>query len=293
MAGLSERLLVLQQLRERGLLSKEAWDSACVATIGNNIRTGGGSGEQRHRESATQARRKAMNADKEVRARIELAAAYRMAAHCGLNEADQNHFTLIHPTKAGKMLLIPQGMMWSEVRAGDLAEVDVGSEDVEEEEEEVTVQKDGITKSASSGNDGSFAGAFDVEISAFVIHAPLHRRRPDAAAVLHTHMPYATALASLADPELKMCNLNCLRFFDRVAYQRHYLGGTQHKFFPNESGEMLSNALGPTNTVLVLANHGCVVPPLTDTSLGQQITCACERYDWDFTYCGIRKCAWI
>ena len=38
-------------------------------------------------------------------------------------QADQNHFTVLHPTKPGKMLLIPQGLMWSEVRAGDLAEV--------------------------------------------------------------------------------------------------------------------------------------------------------------------------
>jgi hypothetical protein len=27
------------------------------------------------------------------------------------------------------------------------------------------------------------------------------------------------------EPELAMCNLNCLRFYDRVRYQKHYLGG--------------------------------------------------------------------
>ena len=42
-----------------------------------------------------------------------------------------------------------------------------------------------------------FAGAFDVEISAYVIDAPMHAARPEAAVVLHTHMPHATALASL------------------------------------------------------------------------------------------------
>ena len=197
---------------------------------------------------ATAQRRAMMDAEPEARARIELAAAYRMAAHCGLNEADQNHFTLLHPTKPGKMLLIPQGTMWSEVRAGDLAEVDIG----EEGGEAASVQSTGVTLGDSDST------SQPVEISAFVIHAPMHRSRPDAAAVLHTHMPYATALSSQLDPTLLMVNLNCLRFFDRVAYQREYLGGGDHEFFPNESGEELAAALGQRD-VLLLANHGTIV----------------------------------
>ena len=214
--GLEERLSELRALHERGLLSKEAWDSACLAAIGPDERlpVGGAAAaaaaaaQQQDTPSGATARRRAlMESDPAACSRIELAAAYRMAAQCGLNEADQNHFTLMHPTKPDTMLLIPQGMMWSEVRAGDIAEV--ACDDIDNGD---TVQSVGVTKTASGGGEGDgFAGAFDVEISAFVIHAPLHRARSDAAAVLHCHMPYTTALASQHEPELLMVNLNCIR----------------------------------------------------------------------------------
>eukprot|EP01051_Picozoa_sp_SAG22_P020804 SAG22_NODE_4348_length_1295_cov_0.830268_1_plen_157_part_10 len=56
-----------------------------------------------------------------------------------------------------------------------------------------------------------------------------------------------------------MVNLNCLRFYGRVEYQTLYLGGQDHAYFPNESGELLAAALGPAAHVLLCANHGTVV----------------------------------
>ena len=37
-------------------------------------------------------------------------------------------------------------------------------------------------------------------------------------------MPYATALTSVAGGTLEMCNQNCMRFFNRIAYDREYHG---------------------------------------------------------------------
>ena len=35
----------------------------------------------------------------------------------------------------------------------------------------------------------------------------------------------------------RQVSLNCIRFYGRVAYQQTYLGGQDHPYFPNESGE--------------------------------------------------------
>ncbi len=54
------------------------------------------------------------------RARVELAAAYRILEQLGLNEGVCNHLTLMAPARDGSgaevMLVIPYGMHWSEVR---------------------------------------------------------------------------------------------------------------------------------------------------------------------------------
>ena len=64
------------------------------------------------------------SADAERRARIDLAACYRLADRFGLNEGIDNHLTLLLPGHADRFLLAPFGMHWSEVRASDFMVVD-------------------------------------------------------------------------------------------------------------------------------------------------------------------------
>ncbi|MGH8336235.1 MAG: class II aldolase/adducin family protein, partial [Gammaproteobacteria bacterium] len=59
------------------------------------------------------------SADTERRARVELAACYRLADRFGLNEGIDNHLTLMVPGYSDRFLLVPFGMHWSEVRASD------------------------------------------------------------------------------------------------------------------------------------------------------------------------------
>ena len=66
-------------------------------------------------------------------------------------------------------------MHWSEVKASSFMEVGID---------------DGQVK----------RGSGDVERSCYCIHAPIHKALPQAAAVFHTHMPYASALTRLEDP---------------------------------------------------------------------------------------------
>lgn len=162
-------------------------------------------------------------------ARTDLAAAHRLAVLQGLSEAICNHFTLVAPGAADRFLLAPYGLHWSEVRARDF----------------MVVTYDGRIVSGSG----------IAEPTAFYIHAPLHALRPDARCVLHTHMPHATALATLENPRLEMISQNALMFADRIAYDLDYQGLALDR----AEGERLAGLMGADKVVLFLANHGVIV----------------------------------
>src|ERR1700733_10459715 len=114
----------------------------------------------------------------ERQARIDLAACYRLADHFGLNEGIDNHMTMLVPGHTDRFLLAPFGLHWSEVKASDFMVVDL--------------------------NGRILSGRGPVEPTALYIHMPVHRLAPQARCVLHTHMPYATALTMLENPRLEM-----------------------------------------------------------------------------------------
>lgn len=159
------------------------------------------------------------------RVRIELAAAYRLAARFGLNEGISNHFT----ARAGEnFLVIPHGLHFSEVTASRLLLVD----------------PEGAVRKGKGG----------VEPSAFFIHSRILRARPEAHAVLHTHQPYSTALTLLENGRLLPASQNALRFHGRIAYEDSYQGAADHA----EEGERLATALSGRD-ILFLAHHGVLV----------------------------------
>jgi ribulose-5-phosphate 4-epimerase/fuculose-1-phosphate aldolase len=98
------------------------------------------------------------------------------------------------------------------------------------------------------GGDGEY------EKTAFWIHSRIHIAHPHAACVLHTHMPYATALTLLEDGRLEMVEQNALRFHDDIAYDDEYNG----LVVDEAEGDRLARVLG-TKRVLFLANHGVIV----------------------------------
>lgn len=90
-----------------------------------------------------------------------------------------------------------------------------------------------------------------MESSAFHIHSPVHGAVPDAPAVFHTHMPYATALAVLENGRLAMCQQNAAVFHDTIAYDDHYNGLALDR----AEGERMAEKLGGAS-VLMLGGHG-------------------------------------
>jgi ribulose-5-phosphate 4-epimerase/fuculose-1-phosphate aldolase len=162
-------------------------------------------------------------------ARVDLAAAHRIADLQGLGEGIFNHFTLAVPGFNDRYLQLPFGLHWSEATAGAFMEI---------------------------GYDGRrLRGAGEIERSAFCIHAPIHRLIPGAACVLHTHMPFAGALTRLEEPRLEPIGQTEIGFLDCVAYDENYTGLA---FDPAE-GERLAEVLGPRNKVLFMASHGVLV----------------------------------
>jgi ribulose-5-phosphate 4-epimerase/fuculose-1-phosphate aldolase len=163
-----------------------------------------------------------------ARLRADLALALRAAAHHGLSEGVCNHFSVELPDASGRFLLNPRGLLWSEIGADDI----------------VLVDADGTV----------LAGRHPVESTAMFIHAAVHRIAGKAC-VLHTHMPYATALtltrARALDTTLSQ---NAMRFYGRLAIDAHYNGLA----LDATEGERIATAMQGAD-VAFLGNHGVVV----------------------------------
>ncbi|NKC01567.1 MAG: hypothetical protein GKR90_24125 [Pseudomonadales bacterium] len=152
----------------------------------------------------------------------DLAAAFRLAAHFGFHEGICNHFSVA--LKDGSYLLNPHGIHWSKLAPTDLLAVEPSS----------------VPQSA--------------ELTALNIHGAIHQAYDDARCVLHTHMPYATALTCLDQGRLKYVHQNSLRFWDDIAYDDIYNGLADT---PDE-GQRIATAMD-RKRVLFLANHGVIV----------------------------------
>ena len=176
----------------------------------------------------------------EWQARVDLAAAHRLAFMHGFSEGIFNHLTLTVPGSSDRYYQIPFGMHWSEVTASSFMEVGI--------------------------DDGKVRrGTGDVERSCYCIHAPMHKALPHAGAVFHTHMPYASALTRLDDPRIKEIGQTEVILMDAIAYDDHYNGPA---FDPAE-GVRLAKVVG-NKTVLFMANHGV-------TTLGATVAEAYNR----------------
>lgn len=167
----------------------------------------------------------------ERQARIDLAAAFRLAERLDLHEGVCNHFSLMLPD--GKRFLLNRyGLHWSEVSASNLLTVDAAGKVLE--------------------------GEGEIEKTAFYIHSRIHLANPRAACVLHTHMPYATAITITEPGRLEMVEQNALRFHGDIAYDDTYNG----LVVDQAEGDRLAGVLG-SKRVMFLANHGVLVAGAT------------------------------
>ena len=156
-------------------------------------------------------------------ARRDLAAAYRLIAHFGMDDGIYTHISM----RVGhdRFLLNPFGLSFDEIRASTL----------------VTIDHEGAIIDDPLGGGVNAAG--------FTIHSAVHIARPEVACVAHTHTVAGVAVSSQEEGLLRL-NQWSLQFYDRIAF--HDYEGIALDL---EERERLVADLGNRDT-MILRNHG-------------------------------------
>jgi ribulose-5-phosphate 4-epimerase/fuculose-1-phosphate aldolase len=161
--------------------------------------------------------------------RVDLAAAFRLAAEFNWHESVANHFSAAVSADGRRFLLNPRWKHFATIRASDLLLLD--ADDPE------TMRRPGAP-----------------DPSAWCIHGAVHREVRQARVLLHCHAPYATALATLKDPMLKPIEQNTARFIGLVGLDQEYGGIADDE----AEGKRIAAALG-RHPILLMGNHGLSV----------------------------------
>jgi len=174
--------------------------------------------------TALRTRPKDLMTDAEWRARIDLAACYRLIAHFGMDDLVYTHITARVPGSKDCFLINPFGTFFGEVTASTLVKIDV---------------------------DGRVIAPADAAINpaGFVVHSAIHMHRHDANCVIHTHTRAGMAVSALAEGLLPL-NQKSLTFHERVGYHDY-----EGLAFNLEERDRLFRDLGP-HKALILRNHG-------------------------------------
>ena len=177
--------------------------------------------------AALLARRPGGMSEEEWRARLELAACYRIFDALGWTELIYNHITLRLAGPERHYLINPFGLNYNEVTAANL----------------IKVRLDGSAVDATP---------YPVNRAGFIIHSAIHAARADAHCIMHTHTTAGMAIAK------KQAGLSHDDFYGailtgRVAY--HDFEGISLRA---EEQPRLVASLG-TRDVLILRNHGLLV----------------------------------
>ncbi len=180
-------------------------------------------------ESALNARPAGMG-EQEWKARLELAACYRVFAHLGWTELIFNHITVRAPDDGSgerRYLINPFGLHYREVTATNLIKVGI----------------DGVPVDPT---------AYTVNRAGFVIHSAIHQHRDDAHCIMHVHTTAGMAIAC-KEAGLSYDNFYATQLVGDVAYH-DYEGVTTR----TDEQDRLVASMGAAHC-LILRNHGLLV----------------------------------
>jgi ribulose-5-phosphate 4-epimerase/fuculose-1-phosphate aldolase len=162
--------------------------------------------------------------EREQAARVDLAAAYRLAALDGWDDTIHTHISATVPGEPGAYLINPFGLLFDEVCASNLVKVSVRGEKLDD-------------------------SPHAVNPTGFAIHGAIHAARPDAACVLHLHTHWGMAL-SMVPAGLLPTSQAAMRWWGRLG--RHAFEGLA---LGEAEGQRLVANLGQCDG-LILENHG-------------------------------------
>jgi len=164
----------------------------------------------------------------EWKARVDLAACYRLVEHYGMADMMANHISSRVPGEDNAFLINPYGMMYEEITASSLIKVDL----------------DG--KILSKPDFGPLD--YGINKAGYVIHSAIHRARHEVDCVIHTHSWASMAVSSLRDG-LAPLTQTAMRFL-KIAYHDY-----QGVVLDLEEQASLLADLGQ-GEALILRNHG-------------------------------------
>ncbi|MGY0591079.1 MAG: class II aldolase/adducin family protein [Paraglaciecola chathamensis] len=174
----------------------------------------------------------------EWKARVDLAAAYRMVAHYGWDDLIFTHISARVPGPEHHFLINPYGMMFDEVTASSLVKVNLQGEKVMESD-------------------------YDINPAGFVIHSAVHEAREDAQCVMHLH---TTAGIAVSTQKQGLLPLSQQSLFALSSMSYHEYEGVALN--PDEKKRLVAD-LGSTN-FMILRNHGLLTcaDSIADAFLG-------------------------
>lgn len=162
--------------------------------------------------------------ESEWQARLDLAAAFRLAAIQGWTDMLGTHFSLRVPGSENHFLINPYGMLFEEITASSLLRID------------------------TEGNKLS-ASPYEANRAGFVIHSAIHMGAHDAHCVMHCHTTAGVGVASQRQGLLPITQM-ALTVLGEVRYH-DYEGVADDE----EERKRIVDDLGD-GTVMILRNHG-------------------------------------
>jgi len=156
----------------------------------------------------------------------QMAGAFRIFAKLGFADGGSGHISLRDPLRPNTFWINPYGVHFGLLRVSDMVHVDDEGRRI-------------------GGNDAL------VNTAGFVIHAAIHKRRPDIHAACHMHSPYGRAWSTFGKP-IDMLNQDSCMFYEDLAVYANFGGVVLAK----EEGGRLADALGTSKKNMILQNHG-------------------------------------
>ncbi|KAM6440082.1 alpha-adducin isoform 2-T3 [Liasis olivaceus] len=160
--------------------------------------------------------------------RCKLAAFYRLADLFGWSQLIYNHITVRVNLEQEHFLIVPFGLLYSEVTASSLVKVNF--------------QGDVVDRGSTN---------LGVNPAGFTLHSAIYAARPDVKCIVHIHTPAGAAVSAMKRGLLPI-SPEALSLGE-VAYHDY------HGILVNEEEKVLiQKNLGPKSKVLILRNHGLV-----------------------------------
>ncbi|XP_039519989.1 alpha-adducin isoform X8 [Pimephales promelas] len=160
--------------------------------------------------------------------RCKLAAFYRLADLFGWSQLIYNHLTVRLNTELERFLIVPFGLLFSEVTASSLVKINLQGEIVDRGSTNLGVNQAGFT-----------------------LHSAIYAARPDIKCIVHIHTPAGAAVSAMKCGLLPI-SPEALALGEVAYHDYHGI------LVDEEENVLIQKNLGPKSKVLILRNHGLV-----------------------------------